>query len=251
MDSSWYTESSPASLACLTPGGHGFPPELSRALWTSPCLYRCSTMWAVAQKGCWAPAQGPHKGSQTISRQCKHNDSGGRGSLVVQPTPPLSCSLSPIVVWAEYTYWEGGHKKGWPQQDLGRQAAFRAQSSHLPDFGIGLVSSQVSYWPFSLGVFGIWLVARVGRTVHWMRPQYNFQQNLSSLCPNEGTSWSWGRSTSRAVRSPLQGEGPAEKSPSPEWARAAPQARIPASHPVHEVWQSWGRGRLERGRKGN
>lgn len=215
-------------------------------------------MWTVAQKGCWAPAKGPHKGSQIVSLQCKYDDSGGRGSLVVQPPSPLPCSPSPVLVLGEYTYWEGGHQAHWLQRDLGRRAAFTAQSSHLRDFGTGLVASQVPYWPFTSGVFGVWLVARVGRTVRRMRPQHNFQQNLSSLCPNEGTGRSWGRSTRGAVRStrgavrsPLRGEGPTEKLPSPVWARAAPQARIPAGHPAHKVWQSWGRGRLERARKEN
>lgn len=55
-------------------------------------------MWAVAQKCCWAPAKGPHKGSQIISLQCKCDDSGSRGSLVVQPPPPLPCSASPVLV---------------------------------------------------------------------------------------------------------------------------------------------------------
>lgn len=142
-------------------------------------------------------------------------------------------------------------RERWPPRDFGRQVAFRAQSSCLPDFRMGLVASQVPYWPFSSGVFGVWLEARVGRTIPCMRPQHNFQQNLSSPCLNEGTGGSWGRSTRRAVRSPLPGEGPAEKLPSPAWVRAAPQARIRASHPVHEVWQSWGRGRMERGRNGN
>lgn len=41
-----------------------------------------------------------------------------------------------------------------------------------------------------------------------MRPQHNFQQNLSSLCPNEGTGRSWGRSTSRVVQSLSDGKGP-------------------------------------------
>lgn len=68
-------------------------------------------MWAVAQKGCWAPAKEPHKGSQIISLQCKYDDSGGRGSLVAQLPLPLPCSPFPILALEEYRYWKEGHHK--------------------------------------------------------------------------------------------------------------------------------------------
>lgn len=93
---------------------------------------------------------------------------------------------------------------------FGRQAAFRSQSSHPPDFGMSLVAL-----PFMSGVLRVWVVFRVGRTIPLMGPQHNLQQNLSSLCPDEKTGGSWGRSTRRIVQNSLQGEEPTEKLPSP------------------------------------
>lgn len=131
-------------------------------------------MWAVAQKCCWAPAKGPHKGSQIISLQCKCDDSGSRGSLAVQPPPPLPYSASPVLVMRSY-------QECWLQRDFVRHSVLRTQSSCPSDFGMGTVISQDPYWPFPSGVFGVWQVARVGRTIPSWGPNTTFNKT-SLLC---------------------------------------------------------------------
>lgn len=75
----------------------------------------------------------------------------------------------------------GGYQECWLQRDFGRHSAFRAQSSCPSDFGTGTVISQDPDWPFSSGVFGVWQVARVGRTIPSWGPNTTFNKT-SLLC---------------------------------------------------------------------
>lgn len=158
-------------------------------------------MWAVAQKCCWAPAKGPHKDSQIISLQCKCDDSGSRGSLAVRPPPPLPCSPSPVLVL-------GGYQEHWLQTDFGRHSAFRTQSSCPSDFGKGIVISQDPYWPFTSGVFGVWQVARVGRTIPSWGPNTTFNKT-SLLCVRmRGLAGAGGGAPAGQCRALGDGKGP-------------------------------------------
>lgn len=158
-------------------------------------------MWAVAQKCCWAPAKGPHKGSQIISLQCKCDDSGSRGSLAVQPPPPLPSSASPVLAL-------GGYQEHCLQRGFGRHSALRAQSSSPSDFGTGTGISQDHYWPFPSGVFGVWQEARVGRTIPSRGPNTTLNKP-SLLCVRmRGLAGAGGGAAAGQSRALSDGKGP-------------------------------------------
>lgn len=202
-------------------------------------------MWAVAQKGCcWAPAKGPHRGSQIISVRCEYDGSSVAGEAWLHSHLLLLCC--PVLEQGKRICSEGGWQEHWWWRGWRRQAAFRAQSSHLPDFGVGPVPSQVLNVP-SLAVslvFGCW-PQWAGPFLAW-GPSTTLNKT-SLLCAQMRGLRELGEEHWAGSAEPLRGEGPSEKLP--VRARVAPRARIAASHTVHEVWQSWGRGRLERGKK--
>lgn len=194
-------------------------------------------MWAVAQKCCWAPARGPHKGSQIISLQCKCDDSGSRGSLAVQPPPPLPCSASPALVL-------GGYWEHWLQRDFGRHSAFRAHSSCPSDFGTGTAISQIltdpslqvslesGRWPEWAGPF-----PHEAPTQVWTKPLFS---------ESERGDWQeLGEEQQQGSAEPSVTGRAQQKFPSPAGVSDSSSPSQDPRSPWAEVQHCWGTGRRD------
>lgn len=199
-------------------------------------------MWAVAQKCCWAPAKGPHKGSQIISLQCKCDDSGSGGSLAVQPPPPPP---QPPQFWC----WELTRSAGCRGVSVGTVPSELKAHTHL-------TLGWEQKYPRTPTDPSLQVSLEPGTWPEWAGPFPHEAQTQLSTKPLFSVS-RWGDWQELGEE---QQQGTAEPSVTgraprgvaiPSVSQGSSPSRDPRQRPGHQVLHSWGTGTLRTARRGS